>query len=40
VTNLGSQYISDTLNLGGNGDIFISWAPDRVARRRTIALVE
>lgn len=40
VVNLGSQYISNQLNLGGNGDIFISWAPDKVARKRTITLVE
>jgi hypothetical protein len=40
VVNMGSQYISRQLNLGGNGDIFISWSPDKVARRRTITLVE
>jgi hypothetical protein len=40
VSNLGSQYISRTLQLGGNGDIKISWNPQMVARTRTIGLVE
>ncbi len=40
VNNLGSQYISRELSLGGNGDINIDWAPDKVARKRSIFLVE
>ena len=40
VVNLGSQYISDTLNLGGNGGINIQWTPNTVARKRSIYLVE
>jgi Flp pilus assembly protein TadG len=40
VANLGSQYISWQLNLGGNGGINIDWGPDKVAPRRSIFLVE
>jgi hypothetical protein len=40
VVNLGSQYISYDLNLGGNGGINIQWSPDTVARKRSIYLVE
>lgn len=40
VANLGSQYISNQLNLGGNGGINIDWGPDRVAQKRSIFLVE
>lgn len=40
VSNLGSQYISRELYLGGNGDIHIDWRPDTVARSRAIYLVE
>jgi hypothetical protein len=40
VVNLGSQYISNDLNLGGNGGININWTPDTVARKRAIYLVE
>jgi len=40
VVNLGSQYISNTLYLGGNGTINIQWSPDKVARKRSIYLVE
>jgi Flp pilus assembly protein TadG len=40
VANLGSQYISDSLTLGGNGGININWTPDTVARARAIYLVE
>ncbi|MFN4260922.1 MAG: pilus assembly protein TadG-related protein [Gemmataceae bacterium] len=40
VSNMGSQYISRMLNLGGNGGIQINWNPEHVAQRRTIALVE
>jgi len=40
VANLGSQYISRDLSLGGNGGINIDWHPDKVARRRSIFIVE
>jgi hypothetical protein len=40
VANLGSQYISRLLQLGGNGGIDIQWKPEHVARGRTITLVE
>lgn len=40
VANLGSQYISYQLNLGGNGGINIDWVPRYVARKRFINLVE
>ena len=40
VVNLGSQYISQDLTLGGNGNININWTPDTVARKRSIYLVE
>jgi hypothetical protein len=40
VANLGSQYISYDLALGGTGGINISWQPDQVAQRRSIYLVE
>jgi len=38
--NLGSQYISKTLNLQGNAGFNVSWTPYTVARQRTITLVE
>lgn len=40
VVNLGSQYISYDLTLGGNGNININWTPYTVARKRSIYLVE
>jgi hypothetical protein len=40
VSNVGSQYISNQLSLGGTGGINISWTPNTVARRRQINLVE
>ncbi len=40
VANLGSQYISRQLTLGGNGGININWTPYTVARKRSIYLVE
>jgi Flp pilus assembly protein TadG len=40
VANIGSQYISRYLTLGGNGGININWQPDQVARKRSIYLVE
>jgi Putative Flp pilus-assembly TadE/G-like len=38
--NIGSQYVSNTLNLGGNGIFNVNWTPYTVARQRTITLVE
>ena len=40
VSNLGSQYISNDLTLGGNGGININWNPYNVARKPSIFLVE
>jgi Flp pilus assembly protein TadG len=40
VVNLGSQYISYQLNLGGTGGVYINWTPYTVARQRQINLVE
>jgi hypothetical protein len=40
VANIGSQYISYDLGLGGNGGININWNPYTVARKRSIYLVE
>jgi hypothetical protein len=40
VANIGSQYISNDLGLGGNGGINISWHPESVAPGRFIGLVE
>lgn len=40
VVNVGSQYVSKDLNLGGNGTINIQWTPYTVGRRRMITLVE
>jgi hypothetical protein len=37
---IGSQYISYTLNLGGNGTYFCSWSPDITPGTREILLVE
>jgi hypothetical protein len=37
---IGSQYISDTLQLGGNGKININWSQQSIARLRLIGLVE
>jgi len=40
VSNIGSQYISNDLSLGGTGDINISWHPETVAQKRSLFLVE
>ena len=40
VANIGSQYISNQLTLGGNGGINIDWGPEKVAPKRSIFLVE
>lgn len=37
---LGSQYISDKVNLGGNGNFDIDWKTDTTARTRIYYLVE
>jgi hypothetical protein len=37
---IGAQYISNFLNLGGNGEIFIDWNASPTARIRQIGLVE
>ncbi len=39
-TTIGSQYISDTLSLGGNGNITIDYNPNLTARIREVILVE
>jgi len=40
VANIGSQYISRTLDIGGNGAIEINWKPEKVVPGRNIYLVE
>ena len=40
LVNIGSQYISYDLTLSGNGNLNIDWEPDKVARKRSIYLVE
>ena len=40
VANIGSQYISYDLALGGNGGVNINWNPQEVAQKRSIFLVE
>jgi hypothetical protein len=40
VANIGSQYVSQDLTIGGNGNVTISWAGNQVARTRIIKLVE
>jgi Flp pilus assembly protein TadG len=37
---LGSQYISYTMKVNGNGNFAVNWNPDKVARVRIIRLVE
>jgi hypothetical protein len=37
---LGSQYISNKVNLGGNGNFNIDWRADQTARSRRLCLVE
>jgi hypothetical protein len=37
---IGSQYISDTLTLGGNGSFNVDWAPTLVPGVREVWLVE
>ena len=37
---IGSQYISRTLQSGGNGSYTVDWNPDKTARLRQLALVE
>ena len=40
VANIGSQYISRLLDIGGNGEIVINWKPEKVVPARNIYLVE
>ncbi len=40
VSNIGSQYVTNDLSLAGNGNIYIGWAGNKVARTRIITLVE
>jgi hypothetical protein len=40
MSNIGSQYISKDLTLGGNGGINVNWNPYNVGRKRSIFLVE
>src|SRR5262249_57739970 len=37
---IGSQYISDTLQSGGNGNYAVNWQVDTTARIRQLNLVE
>jgi hypothetical protein len=37
---IGSQYISDTLQSGGNGSYQVNWDPQKTARLRELCLVE
>jgi Flp pilus assembly protein TadG len=37
---IGSQYVSKTLNLSGNGNITIDYSPEGTARKREVRLVE
>lgn len=39
-TNMGSQYVSNTLNVQGTGQVYIDWNPDKVAQVRLITIVE
>jgi hypothetical protein len=38
--SVGSQYISRTLKLNGNGGLNITWKADQVPRQRLLAIVE
>ena len=38
--NMGSQYISYQLGIGGSGTMTVQWNPTTVARKRQIAIVE
>jgi hypothetical protein len=40
VSNIGSQYVTLDLSIAGNGNVYINWAGNRVARTRIITLVE
>lgn len=39
-SNFGSQYISNTLNVQGNGGVYIDWDPNKVGQVRLITIVE
>jgi len=38
--NMGSQYVSRTLNAQGSGTIYVDWDPDKVAQTRLITIVD
>ena len=38
--NVGSQYISNRLNIQGTGNMYVDWDPNKVAQVRLITLVE
>src|SRR5262245_58894394 len=38
--NFGSQYVSNTLNVQGNGALHVDWDPNKVGRVRLITIVE
>jgi hypothetical protein len=40
LANVGSQYVSNQLNIQGIGNVTIDWKPELVAHKRTMALVE
>jgi Putative Flp pilus-assembly TadE/G-like len=40
IVNVGSQYVSRTLSVSGNGTINLQWTPYTVGRRRMVTLVE
>lgn len=40
VVNVGSQYVSNTLTIQGNGTVNVQWNPYSVGRRRMVTLVE
>jgi hypothetical protein len=40
VSNIGSQYVTDDLAITGNGNVAITYNPQKVARTRIITLVE
>ncbi len=37
---IGSEYIADTVQAGGNGSFMVDWEPDKVAPLRQLAIVE
>jgi hypothetical protein len=37
---IGAQYVSNLLNLGGNGEVLIDWEASPTAHLRQVGLVE